>query len=134
MPPVPPTPKPPSTTFVVERHVRAPRALTWTVAVEELTSASPLLPGTTEQILSDEAPWRRVTDARGTPFALYQLTLALQDHGPESHFVFGAFIELASADDPQTEAVHTAELATAAVADRIVAGAEAQATVGSTRS
>jgi hypothetical protein len=124
--------RPPSTTFVVERAVLAPRSATWDAVLDVGNGRGPVLAGTTEVTLSHEPPWRQVTDISGTAFALYQLTVALQDHGDASYMVLGAFIELASADDPQDDDVAAARVATEAFAEAVVD--QAQATVGSTRS
>jgi hypothetical protein len=129
---IPPA-KPPSATFAVERHVGAPRDVLWLAACAVLDEVAPVLPDATQVLLSDEAPWRRVYDLHGSPFALFQLTLALQDHDPESHFVLGAFIELGTIEpDEAAPVLAAAQAAATAVADTIVG--RAHATVGSTKS
>jgi hypothetical protein len=95
-------PKPVYKTFVVERHRPEPRAATWARVVAATEQG--LVAG--EQVLSVEAPWRRVGRLVRPPLGLVEHTVAIRDDGDECHLVWAYVAEVPTADElaPEVDA------------------------------
>ena len=135
------TPRRPSyRTFVVERHVAAPRPVVWQALLDLLAAAGYEKPGDPaphgtgarirfrldgaeylEEVLSFEPPWRRVYEMiEGAPVKLYQGTTAIRDDGDESHLVWSYLVD--PGDDPAVDAyLERVQLALQHAVDRIAA-------------
>jgi hypothetical protein len=100
-----PVRKPTYKTFVVERHVPAPRDAVWrhlTALLDDGIVAAARLGA--EAVLSFEPPWRRAARLELTPLALVEHTVAIRDDGDSSHLVWAYIAEPPEDDDPAAEA------------------------------
>jgi hypothetical protein len=135
-------PRPSYKTFVVERHVDAPRAIVWQALLDFLFEVTRgySVPGDppphgagaevhfrlgtwdlVERTLTLEPPWRRVYEiASGAPVKLYQATTVLRDDGPECHLVWSYLAE-ALDDGASDEFLERAKAAITTAADMVVA-------------
>jgi hypothetical protein len=135
-------PRPSYKTFVVERHVFAPRDAVWRALLEFLLEVTkgytvpgdppPHGPGAevhfrlgewdlVERTLTLEPPWRRVYEIiEGAPVKLYQATTALRDDGDECHLVWSYLAEV-HADGSSDDFLARARAAVTAAADMVVA-------------
>jgi hypothetical protein len=106
-------PRPSYKTFVIERHVPAPRARVWAALLDLLARSGyehegdPAPHGVgarirfaldgveyAEETLSFEPPWRRVYQmVDGAPVALYQGTTALRDDGDTCELVWSYLVD-----------------------------------------
>jgi hypothetical protein len=128
--------------FVVERHVDAPRADVWQALLDFLGDATHgyAVPGyppphgagaekhfriaqwdLIERTLSFEPPWRRVYEVvAGAPVKRYQGTIALRDDGPACHLIWSYLAE-ALDDGASDEFLERAKVALTTAADLVVA-------------
>lgn len=135
-------PRPVYKTFVVERHVEAPRERVWQALLDFLGDATHgyAVPGDppphgagaekrfrlaqwdlVERTLSFEPPWRRVYEIiDGAPVARYQGTIALRDDGSSCHLIWSYLAE-ARADGSSDEFLERAKVAITTGADLVVA-------------
>jgi hypothetical protein len=138
-------PRPTYRSFVVERHVHAPRALVWQALLDFLgrvgngyaVLGDPAPHGAgaekhfrlaqwdlIERTLSFEPPWRRVYEiVAGAPIARYQGTTALRDDGDECHLVWSYLAE-AHVDGSSDEFLERAKAAITTAADLVVGEVE----------
>jgi hypothetical protein len=134
-------------TFVVERHVDAPRQQVWQALLDFLGDAThgyalagdppPHGAGAEKQFrlaqwdliertLSFEPPWRRVYEiVAGAPVLRYQGTTALRDDGLSCHLIWSYLAE-ARDDGSSDEFLERAKSAITAGADLVVARVPAQ--------
>jgi hypothetical protein len=100
-----PVRKPTYKTFVVERHVPAPRDAVWrhlTALLDDgIVAAARVGP---EVVRSLEPPWRRAARLDLAPFALVEHTVAIRDDGDTCHLVWAYIAEPPEDDDPAAEA------------------------------
>ena len=135
-------PRPSYKTFVVERHIAAPRNIVWHTLLDFLSDVAHgyTVPGDppphgagaeihfrlgqwdlVERTLSLEPPWRRVYEiVSGAPVKLYQATTALRDDGSECHLVWSYLAE-ALDDGSSDEFLERARAAITTAADMVVA-------------
>ena len=135
-------PRPSYKTFVVERHIGAPRAVVWHTLLDFLLEVArgytvpgdpaPHGPGAeihfrlgqwdlVERTLTLEPPWRRVYEiVAGAPVKLYQATTALRDDGDECHLVW-SYLADAHDDGSSDEFLGRARAAITTAADMVVA-------------
>jgi len=133
----------------LERHVNAPRDLTWPVLLQEIEAATgpyivegepapygagavlhldfdPTKPPLVETVLSFEPPWRRAYKVEGdTGLDMYHGTFAIRDDGAECHLIWGVVVD----PEPSPDGMEFLELAIAVIGgflDRVVASAEAR--------
>ncbi len=107
------------TRITVERHVRAPREVTWRVLLTAVAN-DPTVDGT---VVTVEPPWRHVTDHEGGHgLELCQGTFSLRDDGDESHL---AWCLVAEPDERAADVVEGLVTAVEDLCDRVVAAAEA---------
>ncbi len=140
-------PRPSYKTFVVERHIAAPRAVVWQALLDFLFDVTHgyTVPGDppphgagaevhfrlgqwdlVERTLTLEPPWRRVYEiAAGAPVKLYQATTALRDDGDECHLVWSYLAE-ALDDGSSDEFLERAKAAITTAADMVVARVESR--------
>jgi hypothetical protein len=100
-----PVRKPTYKTFVVERHVPAPRDAVWqhlTALLDDGIVAAAHVG--TEVVLSFEPPWRRAARLELGPLALVEHTVAIRDAGDSCHLVWAYIAEPPEGDDPAAEA------------------------------
>jgi hypothetical protein len=115
-------------TFVVERHVDAPRERVWH-ALLELVGDEPEKHfridswDLVERTLSFEPPWRRVYEiVDGAPVLRYQGTTALRDDGDECHLIWSYLAE-PHTDGTSDEFLERAKTALTTAADHVAARA-----------
>jgi hypothetical protein len=128
---VPPPRKPSYRTFVVERHVPAPRERVWQALTGLLESgeAGPAGAGVApEFVLSFEPPWRRAARLDVAGAELVEHTVALRDDGASCHLVW-AYVAR-PLDDVATagfdQALRELEYALPQSCDRVAAVAAAE--------
>jgi hypothetical protein len=103
-----PVRKPTYKTFVVERHVPAPRDAVWrhlTALLDDGIVAATHVGN--EAVLSFEPPWRRAARLELAPLALVEHTVAIRDDGNSCHLVWAYIAEPPEGDDIDVDAVLT---------------------------
>jgi hypothetical protein len=117
-------------TFVVERHVRAPRRQVWQALGELVGERAEKhfridVWDLVERTLSFEPPWRRVYEiVSGAPVRRYQGTTALRDDGDECHLIWSYLAE-PHADGSSDDFLERAKTALTTAADLVASRATA---------